>query len=226
MPLIEIENVSKRYGSVRALEDVSLRMEGSGVLGLLGQNGAGKTTLINILTGYLAPTSGRALLDGHDPLMEPAEAKRRLGYLPEQPPLYDEMTVREYLRFVAALKGVTSRAIGAHVDEVMELTGLTSMRNRLLGHLSKGFRQRAGMAQALCGDPDVLVLDEPTVGLDPPADHRDSRADPYPGKGPYHSVFLAHLERGPAAVRPRGDSGTTARSSWMPLSPSSARRRT
>lgn len=167
MPLIEIENVSKRYGSVRALEDVSLRMEGSGVLGLLGQNGAGKTTLINILTGYLAPTSGRALLDGHDPLMEPAEAKRRLGYLPEQPPLYDEMTVREYLRFVAALKGVTSRAIGAHVDEVMELTGLTSMRNRLLGHLSKGFRQRAGMAQALCGDPDVLVLDEPTVGLDP-----------------------------------------------------------
>ena len=167
MPLIEIENVSKRYGSVRALEDVSLRMEGSGVLGLLGQNGAGKTTLINILTGYLAPTSGRALLDGHDPLMEPAEAKRHLGYLPEQPPLYDEMTVREYLRFVAALKGVTSRAIGAHVDEVMELTGLTSMRSRLLGHLSKGFRQRAGMAQALCGDPDFLVLDEPTVGLDP-----------------------------------------------------------
>ena len=167
MPLIEIENVSKRYGSVRALENVSLRMEGSGVMGLLGQNGAGKTTLINILTGYLAPTSGRALLDGHDPLMEPAEAKRRLGYLPEQPPLYDEMTVREYLRFVAALKGVAARAIAAHVDEVMELTGLTSMRSRLLGHLSKGFRQSAGMAQALCGDPDVLVLDEPTVGLDP-----------------------------------------------------------
>ena len=165
--MIEIENVSKRYGSVRALEDVSLRMEGSGILGLLGQNGAGKTTLINILTGYLAPTSGRALLDGHDPLMEPAEAKRRLGYLPEQPPLYDEMTVREYLRFVAALKGVAAKAIPAHVDEVMELTGLTSMRGRLLGHLSKGFRQRAGMAQALCGDPDVLVLDEPTVGLDP-----------------------------------------------------------
>ena len=167
MPLIEIENVSKRYGSVRALENVSLRMEGSGIMGLLGQNGAGKTTLINILTGYLAPTSGRALLGGHDPLMEPGEAKRHLGYLPEQPPLYDEMTVREYLRFVAALKGVAARAIPAHVDEVMELTGLTSMHSRLLGHLSKGFRQRAGMAQALCGDPDVLVLDEPTVGLDP-----------------------------------------------------------
>ena len=167
MPLIEIENVSKRYGSVRALENVSLRMEGSGIMGLLGQNGAGKTTLINILTGYLAPTSGRALLGGHDPLMEPGEAKRHLGYLPEQPPLYDEMTVREYLRFVAALKGVAARAIPAHVDEVMELTGLTSMQSRLLGHLSKGFRQRAGMAQALCGDPDVLVLDEPAAGLDP-----------------------------------------------------------
>jgi ABC-2 type transport system ATP-binding protein len=102
--------------------------------------------------------------------MEPGEAKRHLGYLPEQPPLYDEMTVREYLRFVAALKGVAARAIPAHVDEVMELTGLTSMQSRLLGHLSKGFRQRAGMAQALCGDPDVLVLDEPTVGLDP--EHR------------------------------------------------------
>lgn len=165
--MIEIENVSKRYGSIRALRDVSLRVEKGSVLGLLGQNGAGKTTLINILTGYLAPSSGRVLIDGHDPLLEPAEAKRHLGYLPEQPPLYDEMTVREYLRFVAALRGVAPRAVAAHVDEVMELTGLTSMRSRLLGHLSKGYRQRAGMAQALCADPDVLVLDEPTVGLDP-----------------------------------------------------------
>lgn len=165
--MIEIENVSKRYGSVRALSDVSLRVEKGSVLGLLGQNGAGKTTLINILTGYLAPSSGRVLIDGHDPLLEPAEAKRHLGYLPEQPPLYDEMTVREYLRFVAALRGVAPRAVAAHVDEVMDLTGLTSMRSRLLGHLSKGYRQRAGMAQALCADPDVLVLDEPTVGLDP-----------------------------------------------------------
>lgn len=207
MPLIEIENVSKRYGSVRALENVSLRMEGSGIMGLLGQNGAGKTTLINILTGYLAPTSGRALLGGHDPLMEPGEAKRHLGYLPEQPPLYDEMTVREYLRFVAALKGVAARAIPAHVDEVMELTGLTSMQSRLLGHLSKGFRQRAGMAQALCGDPDVLVLDEPTAGAGPPADHRNPRVDSHAGQEPHHPVFLAHLERSTAAVRPRGDSG-------------------
>lgn len=225
MPLIEIENVSKRYGSVRALENVSLRMEGSGIMGLLGQNGAGKTTLINILTGYLAPTSGRALLGGHDPLMEPGEAKRHLGYLPEQPPLYDEMTVREYLRFVAALKGVAARAIPAHVDEVMELTGLTSMQSRLLGHLSKGFRQRAGMAQALCGDPDVLVLDEPTVGLDPRQITEIRAPDPYPGKGPYHSVFLAYSKRGTAALRPCGDSGSRQVKLDAPW-PSSARPRT
>lgn len=165
--VIEIQNVSRRYGSVQALTNVSLKVEQGSVLGLLGQNGAGKTTLLNILTGYLAPTEGRVLIDGCDPLLEPAQAKRYLGYLPEHPPLYDEMTVREYLMFAAELKGVEKRAIRAHVDEVMELTGLTAMRSRMLGHLSKGYRQRAGMAQALCGDPGVLVLDEPTVGLDP-----------------------------------------------------------
>lgn len=165
--MIDIQNVSRRYGSVQALKNVSLRVEKGSVLGLLGQNGAGKTTLLNILTGYLAPTEGRALIGGFDTLMEPAEARRHLGYLPEQPPLYDEMTVREYLRFAAELRGVEKRAIPAHVDEVMELTGLSDMRSRMIGHLSKGYRQRAGMAQALCGDPEVLVLDEPTVGLDP-----------------------------------------------------------
>lgn len=165
--LIDIVNVTKRYGSVHALRDVSFRAERGGVLGLLGQNGAGKTTLLNILTGYLAPTSGHVLINGRDPLLEPAEAKKHLGYLPEHPPLYDEMTVREYLAFAAELKGVEKHAIPAHIDEVMELTGLSDMRGRLLAHLSKGYRQRAGMAQALCGDPAVLVLDEPTVGLDP-----------------------------------------------------------
>lgn len=165
--MIRLEQVTKRYGSVQALKGVSLEVKKGEVLGLLGQNGAGKTTLLNILTGYLAPTGGRALIDGYDCLLEAREAKQRLGYLPEHPPLYDEMTVREYLFFAAELKGVMRRAIPAHVDEVMELTGLTDMRNRLLGHLSKGYRQRAGFAQAICGDPDVLVLDEPTVGLDP-----------------------------------------------------------
>jgi len=165
--LIEMVNVSRRYGSVQALRQVNLRVEKGSVLGLLGQNGAGKTTLLNILTGYLAPTEGQVRIGGSDTLLDPGGARRRMGYLPEQPPLYDEMTVREYLRFAAELRGVERRAIPAHVDEVMELTGLTEMRSRMIGHLSKGYRQRAGMAQALCGDPEVLVLDEPTVGLDP-----------------------------------------------------------
>ena len=140
--MIDIQHVTKRYGALYALRDVSLHVEKGSVLGLLGQNGAGKTTLINILTGYLAPTEGRALLAGHDALLEPEEARKHLGYLPEVPPLYDEMTVREYLRFAARLKGVESRAVPAHVDEIMELCGLTQMQRRLLSHLSKGWRRR------------------------------------------------------------------------------------
>ena len=165
--MIEIRHVSRRYGSVQALKDVNLTVEEGCILGLLGQNGAGKTTLLNVLTGYLAPTEGQVLISGHDPLLQPEEAKRFLGYLPENPPLYDEMTVREYLRFAAQLRGTQRKFLSAHVDEVMAFCGLTEMKDRLLGHLSKGYRQRAGLAQALCGDPDVLVLDEPTVGLDP-----------------------------------------------------------
>ncbi|NLO86443.1 MAG: ABC transporter ATP-binding protein [Clostridiales bacterium] len=165
--MIDIVNVTKHYGSIQALRDVSFHAPRGSILGLLGQNGAGKTTLLNIITGYLAPSSGHVLLGGYDPLMQPAMAKRHLGYLPEHPPLYDEMTVCEYLSFVAELRGVKKHAISAHVSEIMELTGLLDMRSRLLSNLSKGYRQRAGIAQTLCGDPDVLVLDEPTVGLDP-----------------------------------------------------------
>lgn len=165
--MIDVSHVSKRYGRVQALSDVSMHVRAGSVLGLLGQNGAGKTTLLNIITGYLAATEGNVLIAGHDPLLSPEEAKRHLGYLPEHPPLYDEMTVQEFLRFVSRLKGVSKQATPAHVDEIMEKTGLMEMRSRVLAHLSKGYRQRAGMAQALCGDPDVLVLDEPTVGLDP-----------------------------------------------------------
>ncbi len=165
--MIEVQGVSKRYGGVEALKNVTLTAPRGKVLGLLGQNGAGKTTLLNIITGYLAPTSGRVLIDGHDPLLEPEPAKRELGYLPEHPPLYDEMTVEEYLRFVAALRLVENGAVSAHVREIMLKTGLIEMRERMLGHLSKGYRQRVGVAQALCGDPETLVLDEPTSGLDP-----------------------------------------------------------
>ena len=165
--MIEAQGISKRYGAVQALENVSLQASEGSVVGLLGQNGAGKTTLLRIMTGYLAATSGRVLIRGADPLLSPGEAKEHLGYMPEHPPLYDEMTVWEYLRFVSRIKGVHPRAAGGHVQEVMRLTGLSDMRNRLLGHLSKGYRQRAGLAQALCGDPEVLILDEPTSGLDP-----------------------------------------------------------
>lgn len=165
--MIEIRGLYRRYGAVNALSDVSLTVEKGSILGLLGQNGAGKTTLLNIVTGYLAPTEGSVRIGGFDPLLEPAQAKSLLGYLPEHPPLYDEMTVREYLCFAAQLKGVRQRAVSAHVEEIMALTGLSDMRSRLVGHLSKGYRQRVGMAQALCADPAVLVLDEPTVGLDP-----------------------------------------------------------
>ncbi len=165
--MVEVQGVSKRYGSVEALRDVSLTAEKGRVLGLLGQNGAGKTTLLNIVTGCLAPTKGRVLINGQDPLLTPAAAKRTLGYMPELPPLYDEMTVEEYLRYAAELKKVGRREIPAHVNEIMRSTGLMEMRARMLGHLSKGYRQRAGLAQALCGNPEVLILDEPTAGLDP-----------------------------------------------------------
>ena len=165
--MLKLEGVTKRYGSVYALKDVSFTAPKGQVLGLLGQNGAGKTTALNILTGYLSATSGTVTIGGHDILKNPREAKRLMGYLPEEPPLYDEMTVESYLRFCCRLKEVDRSAIPGHVDDVLQIAGLADVAGRKLGNLSKGFRQRAGIAQALCGAPDVLVLDEPTVGLDP-----------------------------------------------------------
>ena len=165
--MIELKGVTKRYGAVEAIKDISFTAPQGQIVGLLGQNGAGKTTTLNILTGYMPPTSGQVLVNGMDMLTHSRECKRAIGYLPEKPPLYDEMTVRSYLRFVCELKEVLRRAIPAHVDEVMGICGLTEVAGRLIGHLSKGYRQRVGVAQALCGDPPVLVLDEPTVGLDP-----------------------------------------------------------
>ncbi len=165
--MIELKQVSKRYGAVEAVSNLSFTAPQGQIVGLLGQNGAGKTTTLNMLTGYLPPSSGQVLVDGMDMLTNARECKRLIGYLPEKPPLYDEMTVRAYLAFVCELKEVQRKAIRAHVDDILRLCGLEDVSWRVIGHLSKGYRQRVGIAQALCGNPPVLVLDEPTVGLDP-----------------------------------------------------------
>ena len=165
--MIALEQVTKRYGPVEALKEVSFRIPRGGITGLLGRNGAGKTTALNLMTGYFPPTAGRVLVGGKDMRTEARACKRMIGYLPEKPPLYDEMTVEEYLRFVCELKEVRREGAKAHVDEIIGLCGLGEVRHRVTGHLSKGYRQRAGIAQPLCGSPDALILDEPTVGLDP-----------------------------------------------------------
>lgn len=165
--MVIFENITKRYGKHTALDRVNFTVKKGQVLGLLGQNGAGKSTAMNIMTGCLAPTEGRVLLQGQDVLLQPRSAKRLLGYLPESAPLYDEMTVQAYLRFACELKDVEKRHIKRHLNEVAEKTGLQDVLQRKIGNLSKGYRQRVGVAQALCGTPDLIILDEPTAGLDP-----------------------------------------------------------
>jgi len=165
--VIEVQHLTKRYGRVTAVDDVSFKVERGEILGFLGPNGAGKTTTMRVLTGYMPATSGRALVAGFDVFDQPLEAKRRTGYLPETPPLYPEMTVREYLTFVSQIKGVPSGERKARVDTAMERTRVTDMAERHCSKLSKGYRQRVGLAQALLHNPDVLILDEPTAGLDP-----------------------------------------------------------
>lgn len=165
--MITLQGVTKRYGASVAVRDISFTVQKGEVVGLLGQNGAGKTTTLNILTGYLAPSSGTVIVGGQDMLQAPRAAKRCIGYLPEQPPLYDEMTVRSFLRFVCELRLVVRADIPAHIEDIARCTNLTDVLGRRIGNLSKGYRQRVGLAQALCGDPEVLILDEPTVGLDP-----------------------------------------------------------
>ena len=164
--VIEVQNLSKEYGSVRAVDDVSFRAESGEILGFLGPNGAGKTTTMRIITGYMPATHGTARVAGFDVFEQPLEAKRRTGYLPETPPLYPDMTVRDYLHFVAKIKGVRTNVKG-RVDEVMKRTWIADMANRHCAKLSKGYKQRVGLAQALIHEPEVLVLDEPSAGLDP-----------------------------------------------------------
>jgi len=165
--VIEVQHVTKRYGPVAAVDDVSFRVEAGQILGFLGPNGAGKTTTMRVLTGYLPPTEGTATVAGFDVLEEPIEAKRRTGYLPESPPLYPDMTVREYLTFVARINGLAASVRRTRIDQAMERTSIGDVADRHCGKLSKGYRQRVGLAQAILHNPDVLILDEPTAGLDP-----------------------------------------------------------
>ena len=164
--MIEVRNLTKRYGSNVALDDISFSVEEGTVLGFLGPNGAGKSTTMNIITGYLSASDGSVTVDGLDTLDHPNEVKRKIGYLPEQPPLYQDMTVKEYLNFMYELKKVTLPK-KKHIGEICSLVKIENVYGRLIANLSKGYRQRVGIAQALLGNPPVLILDEPTVGLDP-----------------------------------------------------------
>lgn len=165
--MIEVKNLTKHYGSKVALENVSFSVEDGQVLGLLGLNGAGKSTTMNILTGYIGATEGAVTINGYDMISEPIKAKSSIGYLPEQPPLYLDMKVGEYLDFVYNLKKAAKGDKEQHIRRICEEVGIQSVSNRVIKNLSKGYRQRVGLAQALIGDPKVLILDEPTVGLDP-----------------------------------------------------------
>jgi ABC-2 type transport system ATP-binding protein len=165
--VIEVQHLTKRYGPVMAVDDISFRVERGEILGFLGPNGAGKTTTMRILTGYMPPTDGKAIVAGFDVFDQPIEAKRRTGYLPETPPLYPDMSIIEYLGFVSKIKGVPSGERRQRIQQVMVRTRIDDVAHRLCGKLSKGYKQRVGLAQALIHNPDVLILDEPTAGLDP-----------------------------------------------------------
>jgi len=165
--MINVEGLTKRYGRTVAVDNVSFSVDKGQIVGFLGPNGAGKTTTMRVLTCFLPPTAGTARLAGFDVLEQPIEVKKRIGYLPESPPLYPEMEVGEYLTFVGRLKGVPAPEVPSRVDEVAKLCAITDVRNRLISKLSKGYRQRVGLAQAIIHNPDILILDEPTAGLDP-----------------------------------------------------------
>lgn len=165
--MIEVKHLSKKYGTNLAVDDLSFTVESGKIYGFLGPNGAGKSTTMNIITGCLAPTSGEVYINGHSIIEEPVEAKSHIGYLPELPPLYTDMTPREYLTFVAEAKGVRKDKIADEVSLAMKETAVTDVADRLIRNLSKGYRQRVGIAMSMLGDPDIIILDEPTVGLDP-----------------------------------------------------------
>src|SRR5437868_10340445 len=170
--MITVQNLTKRYPAKTAIDGVSFQVEKGEILGFLGPNGAGKTTTMRIITGYMPASEGTVRLDGFDVFEKPLEVRRRIGYLPENPPLYLEMSVTGYLRFVAKIKGVSKDRIAAEVNRVMERVDITDVKERIIAKLSKGYKQRVGLAQALLNDPPVLILDEPTIGLDPKQIHQ------------------------------------------------------
>lgn len=165
--MIEVENLTKKYGSHVAVDNLSFRVERGMIYGFLGPNGAGKSTTMNMMTGYIAATSGTVKINGYDILKNPEQAKKSIGYLPELPPVYPDMTVYEYLRFVAELKKVKKNERQVQIEDVMKQTQIEDVKGRLIKNLSKGYKQRVGLAQAIIGYPEVIILDEPTVGLDP-----------------------------------------------------------
>jgi len=165
--MIKLVNVTKYYGRNLGIENVSFEAKENEIIGLLGRNGAGKTTTMNIITGYISSTEGSVVIDGYDILKNPQEAKAKIGYLPEKPPIYMDMTVDEYLIFCSELKGIDKELIEKHINEICNLVGINEIRKRLCKNLSKGYKQRVGLVQALVGNPDILILDEPTIGLDP-----------------------------------------------------------
>jgi ABC-2 type transport system ATP-binding protein len=187
--VIEVEHLSKVYNGRKAVDDISFKVEKGEILGFLGPNGAGKTTTMRILTCYMPSSEGTARVAGYDVFDQSVEVRKRIGYLPENPPLYPEMSVESYLNFVAAIKGAKSNQRKAQVGDALEKCSLGDVRNRIIGKLSKGYKQRVGLAQALLNNPDVLILDEPTIGLDPKQIHEVRSL--IKGLGSSHTIILS-----------------------------------
>lgn len=203
--MIEVKHLTKLYGEHTAVSDLSFTIEDGRIYGFLGPNGAGKSTTMNIMTGCLAATSGDVSIDGHDIFEDAGEAKKLIGYLPEQPPLYIDSTPREYLQFVAEAKRVAKSDIKRQIAQVMEVTQITDVADRLIRNLSKGYRQRVGIAQALLGNPKVIILDEPDRRPRPEADSRDTRAYKEPRARAHRRPLKPHSLRGSGRVRHGAD---------------------
>ena len=203
--MIEISHLVKKYGDHYAVKDLNVRIEEGQIYGFLGPNGAGKSTTMNMITGYLAPTAGTVKVDGFDIVKEPEKAKEHIGYLPEIPPLYSEMTVEEYLKFAAELKRIPGKERAAQIEKAIKTAQLEDVRKRLINNLSKGYKQRVGLAQAVLGDPETIILDEPTVGLDPRQMIEMRELIPQSQKRPYRYFEFTYSVRSQCSVRPDPD---------------------